>query len=133
MSTSTVDTRGSGASGMSALKPLPSAGRFVGCMAAVRMKTLGGGGPRALQHFLREREVRLGAARFHVVENRRYPVAGRLAEPHVSRDDGAVDLLFEELADVVGDLPAEARAFIEHRQQHAFDVQVWIQGGANAS
>ena len=38
-----------------------------------------------------EREIRLGAARFHVVEDRGHAVARRLAEPDVARDDGGVD------------------------------------------
>src|SRR5437899_10892023 len=85
MSVSVVDDdRSSGASGMSALRPLPSAGRFsmsvtattktrkhdeervVAFWLSCRRRR------RAFEDFAREREVRLGAARFDVVENYRH-------------------------------------------------------------
>src|SRR5437773_6964267 len=124
-SASVVGTRGampSGASGMSALSPLPRAGRLF--MAHVSRRTrrareifLSCRGAR--QHFPSEREIGLGAAGFHVVEDHRHAVARRFAESNVARNDGPEDFFFEELAHVGGHLLAEVRALVEHRQQHA--------------
>src|SRR5262245_51887231 len=94
---SSADAPGSSASGMRALRPLPSAGRFC-CMVVVP----------AFDQFLCEREVCLGAARLDVVENHRHPMARRLAEAHIARDDGAIDLFLEEATDVGRHLFAEA-------------------------
>ena len=83
--------------------------------------------------FAREREVGFGAARFHVVEDRGHAVARRFAEPDVARDDGVVDALLEERADVAGDLLAEVGALVVHRQQHAGDVERRVERGADAA
>ena len=63
----------------------------------------------------------------------RHAVARRLAEPDVARDDGAKHFLLEELADVGRDLLPEIRPLVEHRQQHAFDVERRIERRAHAA
>ena len=63
----------------------------------------------------------------------RHAVARRFAEPDVARDDGAKHLLLEELPHVGRDLLAQIRALVEHRQQHAFDVERGIERGADAA
>src|SRR5581483_6064170 len=135
MSTSVVAARGatvSVASGISALRPLPRAGRFGGCMVSItlvdrsrRSRVLvlcarGGCGSRrrhgaALEHFARERDIRFGPFRLYVVKHHRHPMARRLAEAHVARNDGAEHFLPEELAHVGRDLSPEIRALVEHR------------------
>src|SRR5262245_22861697 len=65
-----------GVSGMSALRPRPSAGRF-STMVRLRLWY----GVFAGEDFVREGEIRFGPARLHVVENRGDAVAGRFAEP----------------------------------------------------
>src|SRR6185295_4706285 len=140
MSASTGEDRGgSGKSGMSALRPLPSAGRFsmVITWNAKRAKAAEQGNSlrasrasrsfvvscgrdcRTLEHFAREREVRFGAARLSVVQNHRHPVARRFAETDVARDDRAKHFLLEELPHVGGNLLPQVRPLVEHRQQHA--------------
>ena len=51
-------------------------------------------------------------------------MARRLTEADVSRDDGAEHFLLEELPHVGGHLLAKVGALIEHRQQHALDVEI---------
>src|SRR5438552_3562672 len=111
---------GAGASGMSALSPLPRAGRFsirdpvVFCGFSVNSPTAPrvsrGRGGAALQEFPGERDIGFGAAGFAVVENHRHAVAGRFAESDIPRDDGTEHLLFEELTHFVGDLLSKVRA-----------------------
>src|SRR6188508_3071217 len=86
----------------------------------------------AFEHFLREREVRFGAARSRIVGDRGETVARRFGEPHVARDDRAIHLVLEELADVLRDLLSKIGALVIHRQQHAFDVERRIERGAHA-
>src|SRR6185436_4358872 len=98
VSISSARSDGAGAgtvSGMSALRPRPSAGRF---STMVLLRLWGGG--FAGQHFFREGKVGFGAARLHVVEDRRHAVARRFAESDVARDHGGVDAILEEFADV---------------------------------
>ena len=89
-----------------ALRPLPSAGRFSAMVVFSAWQARCAARGVAREHFAREREVRLGAARFHVVEDHRHAVARRFAEAHVARDDGVEDLLLEELAHVARHLLA---------------------------
>src|SRR5213083_64715 len=99
MSVSTVAlSRGDGRSGISALRPLPSAGRFsmwstvtyfffvilrafVSSWSRYLSDRWSGG---ALQHFTCERAICFGAARLAIVEDDRHAVARRLAEPDVA-------------------------------------------------
>ena len=89
--------------------------------------------PPTREHFAREGEIRFGAARFDVVENHGHAVARRLAEADVARDDGAKHFLLEELPHVGRDLLSEIRALVEHREQHAFDVERRVERGADAA
>src|SRR5215203_896556 len=81
-----------GTSGMSALSPRPSAGRLSAMLGLLRRR----GRITARQHFAGEREIRLGAARLDVIENRRHAVARRFAKPDIARNDGGVDAILEE-------------------------------------
>jgi hypothetical protein len=81
---------------------------------------------------VREGDVGLGAARSRVIEDHGHAVAWRLAEPNVARNDGAVDLITKELADVGAHLLAQVRAVVVHRQQHAFDGERGIERRAHA-
>src|SRR5262249_33269886 len=152
--TSIIGTRGSGASGMSALRPFPRAGRFsmmTSAEAGAEVTSAREITPRCAllrvppkrrlrrrccrsrQHLAREREIRFGATRFDVVENHRHAVARRLAEPDVARNDGTEDFLLEERADVAGHLVPEIRSIVEHREEHAFNVESGIERGADAA
>src|SRR5580765_7903831 len=125
MSVSTVAVGGGGGrSGISALRPLPSAGRFsmvimsnatrakiakkalaLRCLRTFRSLAVSADcGRGSFDDFACEGAIGFGAARLGVVENHWHAVAGRLAEPHVARDDGAEDFLFEEIPDVARDL-----------------------------
>src|SRR5688572_1452726 len=108
MSTSS-DARGvasaSAASGISALNPLPSAGRFsmVFLLARSVVAVSSKGRSResrfvALEDFLREGDVGFGAARARIVGHCGQSVARRFGEADVARDHGAIDLVLEELA-----------------------------------
>ena len=135
MSTSS-DARGwssvLGASGMSALRPLPRAGRFSMCPAPA-LHVMAACLRRFVARALRgEREVRFGAAGARVVGHGGQAVAGRFGEAHVARDHRAVDLVLEELAHVARHLLAEVRALVVHRQQHAFDVERRVERRAHA-
>src|SRR5262245_40179636 len=115
-----ADAAGAGAvSGMSALRPRPSAGRF-STMVLILCWDERGALPR--QELAREREVRLRAARLHVVENRGHAVARRFAKPDVARDDGVEDAVLEELPDVARDLLPQVRPLVVHRHEDAGDV-----------
>src|SRR4051812_22955745 len=82
-----------GASGISALSPRPSAGRF-STMMWLRLSAQGGV-PR--EELSAERDIGLGAARFRVVGDRRHAVARRFAESDVPRDDRREHALLKEL------------------------------------
>src|SRR5205814_4876099 len=60
-------------------------------------------------------------------------MARRLSEAYVARNDGAKNLLLEELPDIVGHLLTQVGPLVEHRQQHAFDVERGVESGTNAS
>ena len=60
-------------------------------------------------------------------------MARRFAEADVARNHGAEDFLLEELPHVVGDLLAEVRAFVDHREEHAIDVERGVERGADAA
>ena len=133
MSTSIGAVRdGSGASGISALRPLPSAGRL-SIISRLRLAIRRAYAARRASISLRERHVGRGAARLHVVQHAGHAVARRLAQPNVARNDRVEHLLLEELADVARHLLAEIRAFVVHRQQHAFDVERRIERAAHAA
>src|SRR4051812_18006819 len=80
---------GAGASGMSALRPRPRAGRF-STMVLLRLR-----GGLAGEELARERDVGLGAARFHIVQNRRQAVARRFAKADVAGNDRLIDAVLE--------------------------------------
>src|SRR6266850_1875460 len=108
-------TRDAGVSGISALRPRPRAGRF-STIAWLRMLWCRGRrrGRFAREQFTRERKVRFGSARLHVVENRRQSMARRFAETDVARDHGVEDAVLEELADVPRDLLSEIGPLVVH-------------------
>ena len=60
-------------------------------------------------------------------------MAGRLAEADVARDDRPKHFFLEELPHVGRDLLAEVGALVEHREQHAFDVELRVQRRAHAA
>src|SRR4029079_11427399 len=128
MSTSSGPKRGSTGSGISALRPLPRAGRlsiedrFLAAEHAARF-TSRDGRRTTLEHFAREIEIRFGAARFWIVSHHRQTVARGFAESDVARDHSTKDFLFEESAHIIRDLMTEIRALIAHREQHAVDVE----------
>src|SRR6185369_399152 len=93
----------------------------------------GGGGGFAGEQLACEREIRLRAARLHVVEDGGQAVTRRFAESHVARDDGIEDAFLEERADVLRDLLTEIRALVVHRHQHAGNVERRVHRGANAA
>src|SRR5689334_15102306 len=131
MSTSSARSwvTGAGDSGMSALRPRPSAGRF-STMLWLRIGRLDGG--LARENFLRERDVRFRASRLRVVEHGGQAVARRFAKPDVARNHRREDAVLKELADVARDLLPEIRALVVHRHQNAGDVERWIERGADA-
>src|SRR5262245_53579315 len=116
MSASSGACRGVGASGISALRPLPRAGRFSIAItsdaktAKVSWRSSCGWRSGAFQHFAGKRDVRLGAARFDVVEHHRHAVAGRFAEADVARNHGSIHLVLEKFPHVPRDLVSEVGA-----------------------
>src|SRR5688500_20070179 len=101
--------RAAGASGMSAERPRPRAGRLSA------MLVLGLRGCRfAREEFARQRQIGFGAARLGVIDDAGQAVARRLAEAHVPRDDGVEHAFLEEGANVARDLLTEIGAFVVH-------------------
>src|SRR5262245_19344350 len=137
MSVSTVAVgRGGGRSGISALRPLPSAGRFSMWATGItsgHVLPLRSRGDRSFDDFARERAIGFGTAGLGVVEDDRHAVARRFAEPDVARDDGAEDFLLEKIPDVARDLLTQVRALVEHREQDAVDVEPGVEGRTNAA
>src|SRR6188474_2434901 len=121
ISTSITPVRGgSGASGMSALRPLPRAGRrsiMKLLQSCSRLRRPTG------EHLLGERHIGGGAARFHVVEHARHAVAWRFAKADVARNDRVEHLVLEELAHIARNELTEIRAVVVHGQQHALDIE----------
>lgn len=58
-------------------------------------------------------------------------MARRLAEPYVAWDDGLEDLVVKEAADLLDHLVGQGRAAVEHREHHALDHEVRIEGAAD--
>src|SRR6187399_341909 len=113
MSTSSAPLATTGAaSGISALSPLPSAGRLsTGIPSESRaLRRV------ARQQLLRQRYVRRGAARLRVIQHPGNAMTGRLAQLHIPRNDRVEHLLPEELADVACHELAEIGALVIHRQ-----------------
>ena len=119
-----------GASGMSARKPATERGTFFN-HAAGSVPARGCGFAR--EELARQREVGLGAARLDVVEDGGQAVARRFAEADVARDDGRVDAVLEERANVARHLLPEIRALVVHRHQHAGDVERRVERAAHAA
>src|SRR5688500_10355451 len=120
---------GGGVSGMSALRPRPSAGRF-SAMALLRAWEWCG---RAREEFARERDIGLGAAGSGVVDERRHSVARRFAEPYVAWNHRRVHAILEERADVSRHLLPEIGSLVVHRHQHAGDIERGVEGRAHAA
>src|SRR5262245_9987647 len=112
MSISVRGARGSGRSGINALNPFPRAGLLwvdggvIGdpsrlpasgfwLQTLARCESLPEPGAERLshnslgagEHLPGKREIRFRSAGLDVVQNYRHPVARRLAQPHVARDD----------------------------------------------
>src|SRR5690349_15855745 len=126
---SDADGGGAGASGMSALRPRPSAGRLSTMLLLLGRGRRGG----AREHFAREREVGFGPLRLCVVKYGRHAVARRLAETNVAGNDGGVDPIDEERPDVARHLLPQIRALVVHRQKHAGDIERGIERGADTA
>src|SRR6476646_8806786 len=134
MSTSSGPKRGSTASGISALRPLPRAGRLSIGGLTVFLAFVSCYWCRAtLEHFSREIEIRFGAARFRIVRHHRQAVARGFAVPDVARNHGTKNFLFEESAHIIRDLMTEIRALIAHREQYAVDVEGRVERAAHAA
>src|SRR6266852_2024071 len=135
MSTSEGDVRTSGASGISALRPLPSAGRLSIVKFLVRGSGVAGSSCRgrgaAFHHLAGESLIRLRPARLGVVQDDREAVTRGFAEPDVSRNHRAVYLFLEELSHVGRDLLTQIRALITHRQEHAVDIERGVERRAD--
>src|SRR5215208_411185 len=131
MSTSIAPARGaSGASGIRALRPFPSAGR----RSIIQVLVVRVGSSRTTRkHFLGERDIRGSAARLDVIENRRDAMARCFAKSNVPRNNRVEDLVFEELAHVSCDQLAQIRAIVVHRQQDALDVERRIERRAHGA
>ena len=117
---------------MSALRPLPRAGRFsmTGSGMAVRRRS-----GRVVRSITSRASARYASAPRDrgVVDDAGHAVTRRFAEPHVARDHGGEHLVLEEVAHVARDLLAEVRALVVHREQHAFDVERRVVGAAHAA
>src|SRR5215469_12680894 len=104
---------GSG-SRMSAPSPRPSA--FLGIV----------------DYLLGELRIALCALAVDVIENNRLAKTRSFCKPHVARNDALKHLCTEEASQVGGDLTRQSRALIVHRQQDALDLEIGIQGSADA-
>src|SRR4030095_3681109 len=127
-STSSAPGRtGSDASGISALNPLPSAGRRSSMMASFSSGSV----PR--EHLFGQGNVGCRTAGCGVLPDAGNPMAWRFTQPDVARNDRVEHFLFEELAHIARDELPEVGAVVVHREQHAFDVERRIQRGAHAA
>ena len=87
---------------------------------------------RRREHLAREREVRLRAAALGIEENDRLAERRRFGETHVARNVRLEDLLREIALQFVEHFDRETRAAVEHRDEHAADVQRRIERVAHA-
>ena len=84
-----------------------------------------------LQKLVGEVAVRFRAAGGAVVVVDGLAVARRFGKTHVARDDGRIHLAGEVALDLLGDLHGEVGAPVEHRQQHALQLQPRIHAAAH--
>ncbi len=125
------------AEGKRASRPRPRARRAAlgsGCvmcadahLAGARLLLVVAGG---VEDLARQAQVALRALGLRVVEQRGLAVRGRLGELHVARDDGVEDV--EVRLHLVGDLVGERVAAVEHRQHHALDAELGVEGVLDA-
>src|SRR5690349_13472135 len=85
------------------------------------------------QKLLSKCEIRRGTARFGVVNHSGHPMAWRLAQFDVARNDRLEDLLLEELANFARDGLTQVRPVVAHGQQHAFNVERRVQTGLHST
>src|SRR4051812_20970785 len=71
-------------------------------------------------------DIGLGTDRSNIVQYDRLAEAGRLGEPHVSRNDGLKDLRAEILAGLGSNLTRQVEPGVVHREQNTVDSQVGI-------
>src|ERR1041384_434458 len=79
------------------------------------------------EEFPRERHVIARAGGDRLVQEHRLAVARRFAEPDVARDEGLEELLAEVLPDLVDDLVRKPEAAVEHRHEHALDLESGVE------
>src|SRR5574341_1669629 len=99
----------------SASSPRPSPLGLLICSALSGLRRRRQTHALALEHFLGQRQVSLGAFGLRVPQHRRNAVARRLGEPHIARHDAAVDLVAEMRLELVGYLLRKRIARVVHR------------------
>src|ERR1700722_1098641 len=101
--------------GRSALRPLPSTLRALSGLCTV-------------QNLLCQLNVTFRTLGTGVVCQNRFAKARCLSQANTPRNDSLEDLVFEEIAQVGGNLPGQIGAVIEHRQKNALDFQRVLEG-----
>jgi len=84
-----------------------------------------------LQELLGQIEVGFRPSRANVVQVNRFSVARRLTQADVARNHRAIDTITEELPHFLNHLAGQIGAVVVHRQQHAFDSEVGIEGSSH--
>src|SRR5215469_7599862 len=84
------------------------------------------------QDLLCQLNVALCASRSNVVGEDWLPKTGGLSEPYTARNNGLENTLVEEIAQILFNLAGEVCPVIVHREQNAFDLQLGVEGIANA-
>src|ERR1035438_1439131 len=105
--------------GMRALMPLPSALRVASGLLMV-------------QNLFGEFDVTFGAAGTRIVSQNRFAEARCFRQAHAARNDRLENLILEELSQIVGDLPRQVGAVVEHGQQDSSDLQRMLERFADA-
>src|ERR1041384_2535719 len=84
-----------------------------------------------LSHLPRELDERLGAFRRWIEDHTRQPIAGRLSQSDIARDD-RVEYLFAEMTlQLLTDLLLQRDAGVEHHPQKPDHFQIGVEVGMN--
>src|SRR5260370_26210878 len=105
--------------GRSAPIPLPSALR--GCSGLFMVEDLFG-----------EFDIAFGPFGSRVIGQDSFAETGRFGQAYAAGDDGAEDLVLEEVAEVGGHLTGEVRPVVVHGEEDTFDGEGVLKGFPNA-
>ena len=113
------------ASPSSAWRPIPRP--LPGDRRSCRLRQL----RQAADQLARQAHIRFRARALKIIDQRRKPVARRLGQPHVARNDRVEHRRAKAGADVLGDGLREIVAAVKHRQRDAQDRKLRVEGDAD--